>query len=261
MIRIDLHMHTCFCDGRDTPEQMVEAAVLKGMEAVGVCVHSHTPFDESYCSSPEGIRTFLKEMDRLKKEYGNRIRVFAGVEQDLYADTGTEGFDYVIGSVHYWKINGSYYPVDEDEETLTRVCREHFHGDYYRLCEAYYREAASVLEVTGADFVGHLDLVTKFNEGNRLFDESNPRYLAAAEKCIDALVSFGRPFEINTGAMSRWLKSVPNPSSGLRDMIRKRGGRFLLSSDAHQKENLMFAFERFQDEADRTAYDMVLEKN
>lgn len=258
MIMIDLHMHTCFCDGRDTPGQMIEAAVAKGMEAVGVCIHSHTPFDESYCASPEGIRAFLKEMDRLKEEYGDRIRVLSGVEQDLYADTDTEGFDYVIGSVHYWKINGCYYPVDEDEKTLTRVCREHFQGDYYRLCEAYYEQAASVLEVTGADFVGHLDLVMKFNEGSRLFDENGPRYLAAAEKCIDALIPFGRPFEINTGAMSRWLRSAPNPSGMLREMIRRKGGRFLLSSDAHQKENLMFAFDRFWQEADKTAYDLVL---
>ena len=67
MRKIDLHMHTCFCDGKDTPEEMVQAAIAKEMEAVGVCIHSHTPFDESYCGSLEGIRRFLGEMNRLKK--------------------------------------------------------------------------------------------------------------------------------------------------------------------------------------------------
>ena len=200
-------------------------------------------------------------MNRLKKAYGNRIRVLTGLEQDLYSDTDPEWFDYVIGSVHYLKIKDRYYPVDNDEETFVRIAREQFGGDYYKLAEAYYEEAASVLEVTKADFVGHLDLLTKFNEGGHLFDENDPRYLAPAIRCIDKLIPYQKPFEINTGAMARGCRSTPYPSEALRNLIRQKGGSFLLNSDAHQKENLMFAFERYRDEAEDAAYDRILQKN
>ena len=261
MRKIDLHMHTCFCDGKDTPEEMVLAAIEKGMEAIGICVHSHTPCDESYCGSPEGIRKFLRDMNCLKKNYGDRIQVLAGLEQDLYSDTDPEGFDYIIGSVHYIKSHDRFYPIDESEETFVSLAMEQFDGDYYKLAEAYYEEEASVLEVTKADFVGHLDLLTKFNEGGHLFDENNPRYLSAAVKCVDKLILHQKPFEINTGAMARGYRNTPYPSKALQELIRQKGGSFLLNSDAHGKENLLFAFERYGDEAEDAAYDRILQKS
>ena len=36
----DLHMHTVFSDGRDTPEEMVREAIRKGLETVGISDHS-----------------------------------------------------------------------------------------------------------------------------------------------------------------------------------------------------------------------------
>lgn len=260
MRKADLHMHTRFCDGRDTPEQMILTAISLEMEAVGICVHGHTPFDESYCSSIRGAKEFLLEMRRLKEEYRDRIRVYAGLEQDLYSDMDPDGFDYVIGSVHYLKVNGGYYPVDHNRETSVRIAAEQFGGDYLEMAEAYYEEAASVIKVTGADLIGHLDLITKYNENGTLFDESDPRYLLAASRCIDALLPDKKPFEINMGAMARGLRTDPYPSKALRDSIREKGGRLLLSSDAHKKEDLMFAFMTFADEADPKAYDSVLKK-
>ena len=258
MRKIDLHMHTCFCDGKDTPEDMILSAIAKGMEAVGVCIHSHTAFDESYCASPEGIREFLGQMKRLKKTYGEKIRIFAGLEQDLYSDTGPEGFDYLIGSVHYLKICENYYPVDHSAEVLGRIAEDHFGGDWIGLARAYFEETSSVLEVTGADLIGHLDLVTKFNEGNRFFDETDPGYLEAAEKCIDALIPCGKPFEINTGAMSRGYRTSPYPGSALCSRIIEKGGIFLLSSDAHKKEDLMYGFDRYASIPDDRAYESIV---
>ena len=38
----------------------------------------------------------------------------------------------------------------------------------------------------GPDILGHIDLITKFNEGTPLFDESSPRYRAAALVSLNA---------------------------------------------------------------------------
>lgn len=45
----DLHTHTTFSDGRNTPEEMVLSAIGMGMSTLGISDHSYTSFDESYC--------------------------------------------------------------------------------------------------------------------------------------------------------------------------------------------------------------------
>ena len=254
--RIDLHCHTVFCDGRNTPEEMVEEALSRGMEAVGVCVHTHTPFDERYCASPEGIEAFLHEMGRLKARYGDRIRVLAGAEQDLYADTDVRGFDYVIGSVHYIRLGREYYPVDETEEVFRDLLAK-LDGDPLRLAELYYGAVAQCVRAVHPNIIGHLDLITKFNENGKLFDDGDPRCLAVARRLIDRLIPLGIPFEVNTGAISRGYRTAPYPAEPLRRYIRQRGGRLILSSDAHRREDLMFGFEALLGEADQEAYALL----
>ena len=101
---------------------------------------------------------------------------------------------------------------------------------------------------TECDIIGHFDLVSKFNEKQGWFDEGHPRYTAAWRKAADALLRTGKPFEINTGAISRGYRTDAYPARPIREYIRQRGGRLILSSDAHRKEHIAFAFERFEEE-------------
>ncbi len=240
--KIDLHTHTTFCDGKNTPEEMVKEAVRRGMETIGLCVHTHTPMDESYCASPEGIRAFLAETARLKEKYKGQIHVLAGAEQDLYSDTDVSGFDYVIASVHYVKLGREYYPVDESETVLREAAAKLGH-DFIRLSELYFEAVDESVRTIRPNIIGHLDLVTKFNENGKLFDERDPRYQEAACRLIDRLLPYGIPFEVNTGAIARGYRSTPYPSGTLRKYICERSGKLILSSDAHRKEDLMFGFE------------------
>ena len=250
--RIDLHTHTTFCDGRNTPEEMVEAALERSMAAIGICVHTHTPMDESYCASPEGIRAFLAEMDRLKDKYRGRIRVFSGAEQDLYADTDVTPFDYVIASAHYVKVGDEYFPVDESAAIFQTLVQK-LDGDCIRLAELYFDAVAESVRRSCPDIIGHLDLIAKFNENDRFFDEADPRYLRAAYGLIDRLLPYTAPFEVNTGAVSRGYRTAPYPSKPLQDYILSRGGRLILSSDAHRKEDLMYGFEELSSLQDSRA--------
>lgn len=258
----DLHMHTCFCDGENTPEEMVLSAIEKGLGAVGLCGHSYTAFDESYCLSKEGKRRFMDEVNSLKEKYKDRITVLLGVEQDFFSDDATDGFDYVIGSVHCVNAGGAYVYVDWSEKILRDGCETYFGGDVYALCERYFETVADVAEKTRCDIIGHFDLVSKFNEpkarllssaslekggeisaAEKLFDEHHPRYVAAWKKAADRLLSCHIPFEINTGAMSRGYKSTPYPSGEMISYIKSRGGDFILSSDAHRKDHIAYRFD------------------
>ena len=50
----DLHMHTTYCDGLSSAEEMIQSAINKGLAVVGISGHSFTPHDPSYCMSREG---------------------------------------------------------------------------------------------------------------------------------------------------------------------------------------------------------------
>ena len=243
MIRGDFHTHTTLCDGKDTPKAMVEAAIARGFSHIGFSAHAHTPCDESYCLSVAQTAVYKETVAALKETYKDQITVLCGIEQDRYSDLPTADYDYVIGSVHYVKVAGQYIPVDETADILRQAAVAHFGGDLLALAEAYY-ETVAELAALQPSVIGHLDLITKFNQGNALFDESDPRYLAAAKGAVDALLLLGVPFEVNTGAISRGYRDTPYPAAPLLRYIGEQGGRVILSGDAHSAEGLGFRFEK-----------------
>ena len=234
----DYHVHTTFCDGKNTPEEMVLKAIEKGMTLLGFSAHSYTFFDESYCLRKERYDEYKGEINRLKEKYKDKIEILCGVEQDYYSKEPTEGFSYVIGSVHYVKKNDKYLPVDESEEIFIDIVKTHYKGDYYAFCEDYYEVVGNVVEKTKADIIGHFDLITKFNENNRLFDENNERYIAAWKKAADKLLKTGKVFEINTGAISRGYRTTPYPSKKILAYIEEKGGKTIKNSDSHSVDGL-----------------------
>ena len=245
MIARDLHCHTVFCDGKSTAEEMILEAIKRGLTAIGISEHGYTAFDSSYCLSLERTEEYKAEMRRLKEKYSARIEVLTGIELDALSDLDTSDYDYVIGSAHYVRCGDEYLPVDLSASDFQQICREYFGGDYYAFAEEYYRTVATLAD-RKIDVVGHVDLITKFNEGNRLFDMEDPRYLKAARSAVDALLPLNIPFEINTGAISRGYRTEPYPSKPLRDYIKEKGGTLILSSDAHAKDNLCYKFEEFE---------------
>ncbi len=242
MIGRDLHCHTAFCDGKNTAEEMVLAAIEMRLSTIGISEHGYTSFDTSYCLPPQKTEEYKAELRRLKKKYSGKIEVLMGIEFDALSDLDTSDYDYVIGSAHYVKCSDQYLPVDESPSDFERICREYFGGDYYAFAEEYYRTVATLANKK-IDIVGHIDLITKFNEENRFFDMEDPRYLKSAQSAIDALLPLNIPFEINTGAISRGYRSEPYPCKALRHYIKEKGGTLILSSDAHSKEFLCYKFE------------------
>ncbi len=257
MILQDLHTHTVYCDGKNTPEEMVRAAIKKGMSRIGFSGHCYTFFDTSYCMSEDEVKAYRAEIAALKDKYGEQIKILCGVEQDYYATASTAPFDYVIGSVHYVKVGEEYLPVDESEQTLLAGVEKHFGGDIYAFPEAYFAVVGDVLAKTGADIIGHFDLVSKFNEGGRLFDENHPRYVTAYQAAIDRLVPYEKPFEVNTGAISRGYRTHPYPSAAMLEYIAKQGGSVILSGDSHSKDTLCYQFKKWYEECKKIGVKVV----
>ncbi|MBQ4160770.1 MAG: histidinol phosphate phosphatase, partial [Clostridia bacterium] len=138
----------------------------------------------------------------------------------------------------YVKKGDVYIDVDWNADYLQDEIKKHYGSDVLGFAEDYFALVGDVLRVTGADIIGHFDLLTKFNEKTPIFDENHPRYIAAWKAAIDKILPYNRPFEINTGAISRGYRTTPYPSKAQLEYIYQNGGKIILCSDAHNVDSL-----------------------
>lgn len=247
MIVQNLHTHTIFGDGRNTAEEMVRGAISFGCTSLGFSEHSPLPpaaDPVGWSMAESDVPAYRAEVLGLREQWAGQLNIFLGLEQDIDSQPPAEHYDYLIGSVHGVWREGRYLSVDESRESFLRSVREDFGGDSLSFAEAYYQRAASVVERTGCQIVGHFDLVTKFNQGDQLFPTDDPRYIAAAMGALEALLQTDAVFEINTGAMSRGYRTAPYPALPLLRTIRERGGRVCLTSDSHNAQTILYAFDQ-----------------
>lgn len=255
--RADFHVHTTFCDGKNTAEEMVLSAIEKGFSVLGFSGHAPMPFKTDWCMTEESALCYREEVTRLKEKYKGKIRIYCGIEQDYFSEASVSGYDFVIGSIHYVKKNGCYLAVDDTKEAFASVVTEHYCGDAYAFAEDYYRLIGNLLNKVHADIIGHFDLITKFNEDQSFFHLLSERYMAAWQSAVRALLPFCVPFEINTGAMSRGYRAVPYPAEDIMQYVAKHGGCAVLSSDSHRADTLGFDFDMAANMARRAGLPLI----
>lgn len=242
MIRTNFHTHSTFCDGKDTPEQMIQTAIDKGFLALGFSGHSYFFLDEDVSMNEQTQRSYREEILRLKKKYKNEIEIYLGIEQDSFSAPLAFSYDYVIASVHSVEKNGVFCQVDYSLERMTKNLAEQWGGDFELYAEDYFSEVCCLLEkIPEADVIGHIDLVSKYSE--KLGISQSARFLRAAARAVERLAPYGKPFEINTGAIARGMRSTPYPSPEILSMIRAAGGEIMINSDCHNREHLDCAFD------------------
>lgn len=237
----NIHTHTTFADGRDTPEQMARAAAALGFHTLGFSEHGHADYDDvSMPAEKEAV--YRAEILRLQREYAGRMDILLGYEHDWLAPADVSPYDYVIESVHYVPVGDALFCVDDTRERLLRAARELYGGDMYALCRDYFATVCRSIEGTDAAVLGHIELIMKFNEHRDLFDDADPRYLGPALECAELAGRSGRFVEINTGAIARGYRTHPYPGPAMLRRIRECGGRILLSSDCHNSDYLTCHF-------------------
>lgn len=253
--KANYHTHTKWCDGRDTPEAVILSAIAKDFDTIGFSSHAMLPENVlDWVLTPEKAVAYSKEIRALAAKYAGQIRVLCGVEADFIPgganpDKSTYASispDYIIGSVHFVAApDGAIVCVDNTPAELSSGIRDHFGGSAENYIRAYFAQVREMVTRFNFDIVGHLDLVRKFNVRHPYFDEGAPWYIEELEKTADAVSASGKIAEVNTGAISRgWLDDA-YPSSAFRAMLRSRGVRFVLSSDAHSADAIDCAFDRF----------------
>ncbi|MDR1059763.1 MAG: histidinol-phosphatase [Clostridiales bacterium] len=263
MIQSNLHTHTLFCDGKNTPEEMVEAAIGLGFRSLGFSGHGYADCDPGFCGTPlEAMPAYRDAVRALQAQYEGLIDVFLGIENDAAYMHPASDYDYTIGSVHYIPVGGEYHCADATPQKFERSLARAFGGDGMKMAKAYFETVCAFASAPSrpADIMGHMDLVRRFNAGGRrYFDESSPAYRAMATEALEAVVRSGMFLEVNTSLIAKGASDEPYPSVFLLRRAKEMGARVVVNSDAHAAKNLNFGFDRMEELLSRIGFTEIWE--
>lgn len=256
MQKANFHTHTKYSDGKNTPVEMIEAAIGFGFRSLGFSDHSYMHSQETYTMTPEGQIAYRWEIRELAETYADRIRIFCGIELDADSALPAPGeYDFILASVHEILYHGAFYAIDSSKEKQQYLVDTVFGGDFTEFAKRYFYALTEHVIQQKTDIVGHFDLITKYG----LAPEDNPVYRDAALEAVREIVKHCPLFELNTGAIARGLRTVPYPAAFLVDEIKRLGGRFIINSDCHYKEKLTVWFD--EGEAFLTAHGFVKDEH
>lgn len=239
----NLHTHTYYCDGVDTPEEIIIAAVEKNFASVGFSGHSYMKYSPMFVKQGDKTEEYKKDILKLKEKYRDRIKIYLGLEVEMYSEPVLHGYDYLIGSVHYLKCGEEYVCFDKSEKDVEIVIDQYFGGDGMKYAKAYYETLAQLPAYGNFDIIGHFDLITKHSDNREFFDTTSKKYINAAIEAAEALAGKIPFFEVNTGAIARGYRKSMYPSIAFIKELKRLGFGAIITSDCHDKTMLDCKFD------------------
>jgi DNA polymerase (family 10) len=201
-LRGDLHCHTTLSDGRNTLEQMAQAARERGLEYLAVTDHSATHGFGNHVT-PDQLRERIEEIRELNATFDD-FELLVGTETNILPDGSPDydddllgELDWVVGSVH------TSFGLSTDEMTARIVAA----------CEHPW-----------IDVIGHLT-------GRKI--ETRPPYNLDTDAVFAAAARTGTMLEINSAPDRRDLSDIHARAA------KQAGVRILINSDAHGVNTLV----------------------
>ena len=265
-VKTNYHMHTTFCDGKCSPEQMVQEAISRNFTTIGFSGHSMFPFASDWHISYRDHFSYAKEINRLKEAYRDKIEILLGYECDYVAGVSCptkEQYpdevkpDYLIGAVHYVPWVKGYFGVDTFFDKAREQIKDVFKGDVKKAVQEYFACEREMLRDGDFQILAHCDLIKIQNSKMApypLFDENEGWYKDSIRETVDAIAKSGVCVEINTGAIARGKLDVPYPSLEMLEMLHGKNVPITLSSDAHSTEHIDYAFDQAVELAKKAGY-------
>lgn len=246
------HTHTTFCDGKNTPEEMLAQARELGFVSLGFSGHGCQCFDEDHSMTSEVQKKYIETIrslgDSCRKDK-SAPRIWLGIEEDALTppaqrEQNRHELDYVIVSTHYFSTDykGQLLCVDAYPDLLHKYVKDDLDGDYMAMVQQYYDIHVSALLSARTDIIGHFDLIRIFAASHDLFDENSPEYRRIALDALERAFPCGGLLEINTGAMARGYLDTPYPTRELLGAWHDMGGSITITSDCHNAVNLSYGF-------------------
>jgi DNA polymerase (family 10) len=120
-IRGILHVYSTWSDGQNTLREMAEACIARGYTYLGICDHSKAAAYAGGLNAAD-LKRQGEEIDHLKEEFGDRLRILKGTECDIlrdgtldFDDETLAGLDFAVASIH------SNFNLSQAEQTARMI--------------------------------------------------------------------------------------------------------------------------------------------
>lgn len=222
----DYHIHTTLSDGKSTHDEIVQAAIDKGLSEIGFS--DHISIHPSIWHMDFGTIPIMVEKVAQQISKTSNLTIKRGAEVDFYPNSSKQiaelirpiPLDYTIGSVHYigdWNFDGSpdaYHQIDLDA----------FYKEYFRLLGLSAKSGLF-------DIMGHCDLAKKFNfkpsiKLDRLYEET-----------AKIFADYGVVFEVNTSGRDKPCAEF-YPAQLFIEILHYYKVPVTLGSDSHFAKNV-----------------------
>jgi len=249
MIASNYHTHSLFCDGNNTIEEMVQAAIDAQLKQIGVSSHLTLPYKNDWTMKADHIKAYLDEIARVKKVYQDKIEVLAGAEIDFFMDKKILNsnsplilphLDYAIFSIHAVSSENDDYSIDYTQDLFMNAVNRYYNGSVKALVLDYYESIAKMAkQVSGVipAIIGHIDIIKKLNDGNVLFNEHDQWYQDAMLRALQAIKKTHCILEVNTAYHEN--EDGQYPSDTFFEYIQKNDIPITINTDAHHAEDII----------------------
>lgn len=249
MIQADLHLHTCFSHGQNTPFEMHAAAHSRNLRICGFSEHSPRPEGYNYASEyrerlSTHLQDYVQQVNVIKKSaaanpqgcqvlFGMEMDWLKGQEEFIAKSARAFDFDYLLGSVHFldhWGFDDSPAPW----QGLSQEERE-------KIYIAYFKEWAIMIRSGLFQIAAHPDLIKIFSvESFRLWLQK-PSALALIKKGLVELRNAGMAMEISSAGLRKPCGEI-YPAPVICKMAAELALPVSPASDAHNYGDVGYAF-------------------
>ncbi len=237
MIRTDIHTHTKFsADGRNSIEEMIAAAMQKGLAWYGISEHFNYDYDRLHLTidgqevPPIDERAYFTRARELQKQLRGKLHLLVGAEfgydnanstLQRYIETEQEySPDFVVNSVHTCLGMDCYFP-----HYCVGKSKEYAYNAYL------YRVLESLDAPYRYDIVAHIGYCSR----NATYPDPKLRYEDYADvldEILKRIIARGKILEVNSSAKTAGSPFIPD--TDILERYFELGGRMIsFASDAH----------------------------
>jgi DNA polymerase (family 10) len=196
-IKGDTHTHTTNSDGEGTAEEMVEAAIARGLKYYGISDHAPSVKSLGVKGAREVLLRWKREVEGLRKKYKGKIEIFFSGEIDITAAAEVELpdglmaiYDYTTASIHS--------SFNQPKEQMTKRIINALKNPYVNVIGHPTGRLLGKREAYEVDWDRVFDVAV--NEGKFLEINAFPTRLDLPDTLVRAAKRKGAKFVINTDA-------------------------------------------------------------
>lgn len=266
MLKQDAHLHTPFCPhgSLDSFHSYIEKAIKKRFDSITFTEHAPLPPsfqdptpEQDSAMKLQDLEAYITKLAQLKQEYKGQLIVKTGLEVDFikeyeeetrtFLDCYGPELDDAILSVHFLPAGDDYICLDFDEHAFQQLIS--IYGSIEQVYQSYYDQIhSSILSSLGQykpKRIGHITLVQKFKQ---LFPyEMSPELCQKVTLCLEETAKKGMSLDFNTSGLRKTYARSIYLDQWMIDLAKKKKIPLIFGSDAHQAEDLGYAYDQFED--------------